>query len=432
MWLMVSIGLLTIVAIYSTYLELSGLAKLHLFRYDYAFFFYAFHTVLTGNAGTKLYSMPNQVAWLQAHHFPLNPNNQYVYPPQFAVFWSPLGHLPFALSFDIWFGFTVAAYGVAIALLARMMWPRVGIVRWIFVALFAVLLTPFQIDAGAGNVNSILFALIVLTFYLRYQKHRKVLAGIPLGLAIVFKVTPGAILVYLLLRREWRTSMTTMITVVVLTVITGMATGWMAIWSYLTHFVSFGHTSMKNGPAPYNQSLIGVEQLFIRHHLVHLTSRGVQIEFLVCSVLIAIIVYSIARRHHLDWRIHMAMASLTPLLFSPLVEEMHMVFVLPTLFVTCAWMETSYMLRRRIRASTVSLAVVTTVGIFSLVLPLTFAVNAMTSWWPGLYWLHAQMFVVLIFAMTGITCLGWSPQRMMTSPAEARSSREQVDFSHSL
>jgi hypothetical protein len=84
------------------------------------------------------------------------------------------------------------------------------------------------------------------------------LSGIPLGLTVLFKVTPLAIAVYLLLRRQWRNTISTATTLVLFTALTVMVLGVSPLTLYLRKFLSFGQTSMKNGPAPYNQSLIGV------------------------------------------------------------------------------------------------------------------------------------------------------------------------------
>lgn len=60
------------------------------------------------------------------------------------------------------------------------------------------------------------------------------------------------------------------------------------------HLFMFGQTSMKNGPAPYNQSLLGVLGMFAQHHFLDWPSSMQEAVFLGFVVIEAILIFYIA------------------------------------------------------------------------------------------------------------------------------------------
>jgi hypothetical protein len=377
--------------------EWHGLTKVHLLHYDYGFFYYAFTVVLHHPSVSALYNSHAQQAFLTHLHFPFLPHNQYVYPPQFAVFWCPFGLLPFRLSSVLWMAMSIVSYSLGVFWIAKVLWPRL---RWQRVALLiaaASIMTPFQLDVGVGNVNCVLFSAVALSFYLLYNRRRAWWAGIPLGLAIVFKVTPAAILVYLLLRKEWRVSLSALSSVGILSGITTLWLGPTSLIQYAEKFMAFGQTSMKNGPAPYNESLVGVLGAFVQHHWLHWPSSWPSVCFLICAALTAGIILLITLRTPANPCIDVGLASLAPLVFSPLVEQMHMVFVLPALLSLVCIAERTR--RDNTRSSQIAfgiLMVVATGSFLALSLPTTFVLNHLVYQCPQLFWVRTHMFWVLL------------------------------------
>lgn len=388
------VGLLVLVA---TALEWRGMFRLHYVAYDYVYFYYAFRQVLEHHASfADLYNIHRQFTWLTRFRYPINPYNQYVYPPQFAVWFSPFGLLPFRISAIVWMCLSAGCYFTGLCLLCRMLWKRTTRAHVLAVCALGLIITPFEIDVGAGNVNSVLFLLVVSTFYLAYQRGRARFAGLPLAAAILIKVTPGAILLLFFLRRRWKVCTWTILWALFGTLVTGFVIGFGPVAAYATHFLSLGQTSMQNGPAPYNQSVIGVVDM--------LQSRGWMFpQKVVPDVFYGLFlcwvgrgVWRAIRYGRPSWRLDIALGSLMPLLFSPLVEEMHLMFALPAIMVL-AKPDVS---ARRLQRTAFPFKVAAVVSVVLLSLPVTFLLNDITARWPSLMWMHIQMFVVLVLTYT--------------------------------
>ncbi|MCL6600819.1 MAG: DUF2029 domain-containing protein [Alicyclobacillus macrosporangiidus] len=388
-------ALLVPVALYCVAAEWAGLARLRLVGYDYAFFYYAFQTVLGhGATWSTMYDAHAQQAFLARLGYPFIPHNQYVYPPQFAYLLAPLGWLPFRLSFGLWAITSAMMYFCGVYWLIRLLWGYVSRPFFWLVLLAAALLTPFEFDLGVGNINSILFSLVSLTFYLLYHKHRERWAGLPLGLAIMFKVTPAAVLVMFLILRRWTTCVWTILCVAAGTAMTMLAAGPYTLWQYATHFTSFGRTSMGNGPAPYNQSIIGIMGLLQAHHWL-MPSHALQtISFVLFASVTAYAIYRVVESPiRSDWRLDMAIASLSPLLFSPLVEQPHMVLALPALFVL--WKIAAEAVDQERTSVRWMLAAVAAGCSLGMSLPATFVANLVVHRWPSWFLVQGRMFAVL-------------------------------------
>lgn len=379
--------------------EWIGMFHLHYVSYDYAFFYYAFQSVIHHQASFhNLYNLDKQMVWLRHLGYPKDPYNQYVYPPQFAVLFGWLGWLPFRISALVWMACSVAAYFASLWYLVKLLWAGTAVRRshvliWCVVA---VVVTPFEIDVIAGNVNSLLFFAVCMCFYLLYAKNRPRLAGVPLGLAILFKVTPAAVLLIFLLKKQWRVCIWTFITMIVGTVITAFVVGLGPVFAYMLHFLSLGQNSMRNGPAPYNQSIVGVIGMLQQHGWMF-GGKWIQNIFFfgfVVWVLRGIQKY-VGQVN--DWRLDMAMACMCPLLFSPLVEEMHLLYVIPALmvFIRLAYNPLADRYKKN-HEKLNYLVIVALACVCLLSLPVTYALNYVTGHWPALAWIEIQMFVVLV------------------------------------
>jgi hypothetical protein len=134
---------------------------------------------------------------------PLNVDN-YEYPPTFLIVPRLLGLVtPDFWGFRrLWFGLNVGFVVVVAILVARRLDARRGT--------HAVWLTPFVIAGPAiigtfqaGNVQMAMIALTALAMYC-FDRRAYALGGALLAFAIAGKLYPGAFVLYLLLRREWR------------------------------------------------------------------------------------------------------------------------------------------------------------------------------------------------------------------------------------
>lgn len=393
--------------------EWSTLLHQRLTGYDYGFFYYAFERILY-HSGTSLYNAVAEQSFLHLWRFPLIPYDQFVYPPLFAVFWCFFGVLPFHVSMVVWMAMNVACYGLATFLMVRMLWPKIRPQPAFGIAILVSVLAPVNLDTGVGNVDSILLLAVVGTFYWLIRKPNSWLAGVPLGLAVAFKVTPVAIVVYLLLRRQWRAAAAATAATLLLAGMTVLVTGFAPLLYYVSHFVSFGHASMRNGPAPYNQSLFGVLGLFAAHHALSWSGAVQQRVFFAFAAVEGLVVLLVSARHRAVGPIDIALACLTPLLFSPLVERLHMVLVLPAVFVLMWAALRLRKHRKTARAASRSISTrnlryplwglwfVAIVALTLMSLPAMFAINQVVSQHADLFWLNTQMFCVQVLVFAAI------------------------------
>ncbi len=376
--------------------EWQGLGRLHFLGYDYAFFYNAFLHVLEGQTDwTHLYDPSAERAFLLAQHDPIDPHNHYVYPPQFAWMFAWLGLVPFGMSLAIWRALSVAAGIMGVYWTTKTLWPRIRRGHLILAVAAALTLTPFQLDLAVGNVNTILFALLALSFYAIYRMDRPTLGAMALVVAVFIKVTPLVILVAIALQGRWRVVVRS-----VLFIFAGLASsflflGWESTAEYAAHFLQFGRQSMENGPAPYNQSLLGVLELVWDKGRPGPLPVWLNVLFDVYAVAMLIVIgFMVGRRPDAHASIRMGLTALLPVAISPLVEQPHMVLTFPAL------MASFYLVRRQVRKRERKIYAILIAGAYGLqTLPVTFLLNDATHLLPSIYWIHIQMFVSFAFML---------------------------------
>lgn len=142
----------------------------------------------------------------------------YCYPPPFAVLMVPLadpptiltdrtGYLPFAVSVGIWYVLSLAFAGYAAHAFAGAVLPDAvrGSRRWWYARTVPLLVCAGGIGftLARGQVNTLVVALVAGMFAASVRG-RTVAAGAWLAGAIALKVIPGLLLLYPVVRREWR------------------------------------------------------------------------------------------------------------------------------------------------------------------------------------------------------------------------------------
>lgn len=302
-------------------------------HYDFAFFYYAFDVVRNQQVPSLLYNLSHERVWLTQlgygdmvqsfGHF-----DQYVYPPQFAVLLFGFAALPYDLASQLWEVCSVCAYGAGVYWMIQLACPqrRTALRMGLFVV--AAFQLPYLWDFLIGNSNWLIFFLLALAFHWNHSTQRRWLAGIPLGLAVVFKVTPAVVLLYYLLRRDWRMPVGTLCTVVATTLISVWVVGWNTVWTYVTSIRSLSAGSMQNGPAPYNSSIYGVEQLWHLNTYVNIFHHPVNYVYVLLTVILIMVVAFTKYAHASEPRSDVALSTLCMLLVSPLIEGPHMVIAL--------------------------------------------------------------------------------------------------------
>ncbi|MBV1852182.1 glycosyltransferase 87 family protein [Catellatospora tritici] len=133
----------------------------------------------------------------------------FTYPPFAALLMLPMAAVGSTVAGWINIGIGVLALGLVLTVLLVPVADRCGWSRWLTVAialpLFAAI-EPVRETLGFGQVNLILFALIMADMVALRRGWRW--AGVGIGLATAIKLTPALFIVYFLVSRQWRAALT--------------------------------------------------------------------------------------------------------------------------------------------------------------------------------------------------------------------------------
>ena len=159
----------------------------------------------------------------------------YEYPPTFL----PLPRLLGLVSPDfwtfrrLWFALNLAGVAAGLVVIARRLDTRAGTQ--------SVWLTPFALAAPAvvgtlqvGNVQLLFIVISALAMYL-FERRRYAAGGLLLGYAVASKLFPGVLLLFLLLRKDWRAIGWTVAAGVALTLVALVDVGWTPFAAFLAH-----------------------------------------------------------------------------------------------------------------------------------------------------------------------------------------------------
>jgi len=189
--------------------------------------------------------------------------DRYNYSPAATLFFVPLVFLPRELSEWLFTVLSVVSLWLTISWTLKILdWKPGRLVKWLIFAL-SLKMFPVKLTLILGQINLIILALIVGSFYFLYRVGKgetfsekvspfEALSGILLGLATVIKLTPAPLVVYFLFRKKWKTVLWFMGTIAVLT-LTGVAVfGWDLTYYY--YFKTIPQLMSENTPATLNRS----------------------------------------------------------------------------------------------------------------------------------------------------------------------------------
>lgn len=183
----------------------------------------------------------------------LVPFHVYRYPPVAAVLMAPLALLPLQVSAFL-FGLTklAALYGIVV-LVMRLSGTARRHRGWILGLSMLGIGGYFIEEFRNGNAHLLLLAAIVATVYLA-ERRRDVFAGLLLGVAACFKLTPLIYVPYFLLRRRWLLCATCVLTLAALFALPSLLFGVAAGDALLDAFTEI---TLQKTIDPHNYSLRG-------------------------------------------------------------------------------------------------------------------------------------------------------------------------------
>ncbi|MFI5844964.1 glycosyltransferase 87 family protein [Catenuloplanes sp. NPDC051500] len=262
----------------------------------------------------------------------------FTYPPAALVLFYPLGlasletthEVLSALSFAATF---LVAWCVTGMLHYRGAAGRIGASAAI--TGFAVWLEPVQTNAGFGQINALLMALVVADLTLL---RRTRLAGVGIGVAAAIKLVPGIFVLYLLATRRFRAAATAIGAFLVLSAIGVAAVPHSAEFWLHGLFIRDDRVTGGlggNGPAsPANQSLRG---FFARifDEAVSVPSTPALVLWALCALAVLVLGMMLAVRAERrgEGAAAMCLVALTALLISPVSWTHHWVWIVPFLVV---------------------------------------------------------------------------------------------------
>lgn len=128
----------------------------------------------------------------------------YEYPPPFLLLPRALGLIApdFLRLRMVWYGMTAGVLLVAMLAVARLLGPAAG-TRAILLAPLVWAGFPMLNSLQKGNVQVLIIAISMLAMVL-FARGRDAAGGALLGYASVAKIYPGMLVLYLILRRQWR------------------------------------------------------------------------------------------------------------------------------------------------------------------------------------------------------------------------------------
>ncbi len=165
------------------------------------------------------------------------------YTPFWAIYLLPFAPFPFSIAKQMWY----------VCNLAIVFWFVYLSIRWIkeyklfrqipslaitipVVLFFNYMPIMSTLRVGQANLLTFLFMLLSIFFFLKNQKY---LCGFFLALAILTKLTPSFLILYWLIKREYRVVLATLASVIILWLITIPLLGWQFQIEYLHWFFTY-------------------------------------------------------------------------------------------------------------------------------------------------------------------------------------------------
>ena len=135
---------------------------------------------------------------------------RYVYPPPFAILLVPLAQMPLAWGAVLWYLLTVAAIGASVVMPAALLGdtPLKHKPHLVYGLPLLSLATLLMSGILRSQASPFMYFFMIATFYF-HLKNRPVAAGFSLACAALLKVFPIVLIVYFVMRRQWRAVLAT-------------------------------------------------------------------------------------------------------------------------------------------------------------------------------------------------------------------------------
>lgn len=193
--------------------------------------------------------------YLNHQLFTTNPN-----PPHAHIFFLPLTLLPYQFAQGIFIAISILAIVLSVFLSLKIIQKKVFINTYLLALSLTLISFPAKFTLGMGQTNSIVFLLLLLSFY-SYQKKSPLLSGIMLGLASSIKTTFLFFFLFFLIKKQWKTLTWATLTILTVITITLIITGPYLYKYWITEAIT-PFLGLQGREAYYNQGISGMISRF--------------------------------------------------------------------------------------------------------------------------------------------------------------------------
>lgn len=247
-------------------------------------------------------------------------------PPTLFIYAS-LTLFPIHSAQIIFFIISFMAFLIGSYFLFKLICQKQNLNLWLIYLIAVLVFFPFRYNFGSGHINALLFSLLSLTFYFLKQK-REEIAGFFLSLSIFLSVTPGFLLLPLLIKKRFKALKGTFISMLVVSAVTALFFG-LDMFKYYFHsskqYFDFGISSY------YNQSLTAfLIRIFQNVDLTRISLLIILVVALTFYIYVQTKLENTREQNLIGWSISI----LYILIFPPFAWQYHFITVIFCLIVT--------------------------------------------------------------------------------------------------
>lgn len=208
--------------------------------------------------GISLYSPPQlhdlglSLTGPYAQSLFLDPFTSYIGPPSTALLLLPLTFLPFAASITVYRVLVVLAFAASVYVAGLALPTNSRLIGWSVGGLALLCFQPVVLSLGLGQVDAFVMLALAVGIWAA-GRERWWLAGAAIGFAALLKVSPGLLLLYLLLRGKYRAVLGAAVTVVALLALAALAGRPGDLWLFVSEVapsLSAGSLHVQNQSLP--------------------------------------------------------------------------------------------------------------------------------------------------------------------------------------
>ena len=157
--------------------------------------------------GIPVYT-PHEVTATRYLGVRVDPNDPFfvpvnAHPPTSVLLAMPLAGLDYGDAFLAWAALSLAAFAVSLWMVGRELGVPLSFRSAVAIVTLLLICFPFRLHIEQGQFAIVLLVLITGA-WVAYRRSRPVLAGSLLAVAIAVKLFPAYLLLFFLLRRQWR------------------------------------------------------------------------------------------------------------------------------------------------------------------------------------------------------------------------------------